>query len=238
MSEQNKYFMDIPSSEGVDTYRVMWDDKVRKVTCSCKHYVYRLSMGEGKCKHILQAETLGFKPPEDPIKFEDGRIPRAQIEPLAQKALKLVAVFADKAEICGSYRRNKPTLKDLDIVVGLKELDPSRIKAIKDRVKEASSLVVLDGESRFTVMMEGVQIDYRFVLLSQWVYMLMHTTGSASENIRMRQIAQAKQYSLNEYGLWKKKSKETEKLADLLNPVCEQEVYDFLHVPYKRPEER
>jgi len=227
-------YRDILGSNGKDTYRVRWDSKSDKFICSCPHFLYRLSVGNGKCKHILQAEMQGFKPPKTDDVPKDGRIPRAQIEPVARKALKVVSLYADKIEICGSYRRQKPTLKDLDFIVGLKEFDISRIKNIKDRVKEIASLVILDGDNRFTVLIDTIQVDFRFVLLKSWIYMLMHSTGSAGENIRMRQKALSRGFQLNEYGLWKKDTQ----ISVFPDPTCEAEVYDFLGEKCKSPEER
>ena len=126
----------------------------------------------------------------------------------------------DKYLVCGSYRRGKPTIKDLDIVV-----------IHDDFYKLAKGMdCIWHGTARTSFIINGVQVDLRCATPETWVTMVLYFTGSREENIRLRSIAKRRGWKLNEYGLWN---------GDKRIPCdSEQAVYAALGLRYREPKNR
>jgi len=65
---------------------------------------------------------------------------------------------------------------------------------------------------------------------------LIHFTGSGEFNRQLRVVALKKGFTLSEYGIFPVGS--TGEVGDPMPVESEQEVFDILDVPYKKPEER
>ena len=108
-----------------------------------------------------------------------------------------------RAELAGSLRRHKETIKDIDIVASCKSKDRS---AIMEHFVEQPGVqsVVAQGDTKSTVLLEsGIQADLRLVDDKQFPYLLHHFTGSAEHNIAMRSLAQKQGIKVSEWGLFK-----------------------------------
>lgn len=107
----------------------------------------------------------------------------------------------DRWEVAGSYRRGKETIGDLDILVHAKD----RTRATEAILAyHAIGRVIGRGKERVSVRLEGgLQIDFRFFDAAAFGAAWMYFTGSKAHNIRVRRVAQEKQWKLNEYGLFK-----------------------------------
>jgi DNA polymerase (family X) len=111
-----------------------------------------------------------------------------------------------RSELCGSLRRRKETVADLDILVSSKDAQP-----IMDRfVKIPEVIQVLgQGPTKSSVLaamhIRGekvtLQADLRVVSDEQFPFALHYFTGSKEHNIRMRQRAIDRGLTLNEYAL-------------------------------------
>jgi DNA polymerase (family 10) len=131
-------------------------------------------------------------------------------------------------EVAGSYRRRRETIGDLDVLATT--TDPARVidrfVAYPDVRKVTSR-----GETRVTVVLRGgLQVDLRVVEPAAYGAALLYFTGSKTHNVELRQIAQAKQYKLNEYGLYRG----TRRIAG----ATEAEVYAKLGLDWIPPELR
>ncbi|HTH65888.1 MAG TPA: DNA polymerase/3'-5' exonuclease PolX [Gemmatimonadales bacterium] len=131
-------------------------------------------------------------------------------------------------DVAGSYRRRLESIGDLDILVTT--TDPAaaieRFAAYPDVAK-----VLSRGDTRVTVQLRGgLQVDLRVVEPAAYGAALMYFTGSKAHNIELRQIAQDKQYKLNEYGLYRG----TRRIAG----KTEEEVYGKLGLDWIPPELR
>jgi len=131
-------------------------------------------------------------------------------------------------DVAGSYRRRLESIGDLDILVTT--TDPAaaieRFAAYPDVAK-----VLSRGDTRVTVQLRGgLQVDLRVVEPAAYGAALMYFTGSKAHNIELRQIAQDKQYKLNEYGLYRG----TRRIAG----KTEEEVYRKLGLDWIPPELR
>jgi DNA polymerase (family 10) len=128
-----------------------------------------------------------------------------QALPLAQALLEGVraAPGVTRVELCGSLRRRKETIADIDILASADDPGP-----IMDRFVSLPgvSQVIGRGDTKSSVAVAGVrgvtmQADLRVVKDSQFAFALHYFTGSKDHNIVMRQRAIDRGLKLNEYAL-------------------------------------
>ena len=104
-----------------------------------------------------------------------------------------------RAEVCGSFRRCKETVGDLDILFSAGDPAPV-LDAFAQRPEVAT--VLAHGPTKVSVRLaDGVQCDVRGVEDRQFAFALHYFTGSKEHNIAMRRRALARGLSLNEYAL-------------------------------------
>lgn len=136
----------------------------------------------------------------------------------------------DRLYFCGSYRRQKATCGDGDVVV----LVPSDSVWTEIMVALGCDPLTTAGKLRkgVTIVREGFQIDIaRVVDECQMGAMKLFATGSGEFNQATRTIAKRKGFKLNRYGLW---HRETDELV-----ACgEEEILETLRLGWIPPVER
>ncbi len=143
------------------------------------------------------------------VKERSRRFTLAEVKPDAERVLKTIRAVpgVERAEIAGSYRREKPTVGDIDILVVT-----AQPKKVSDAVAQLPIVrnVVAQGDKKvsFDVILgeakdHGIlRVDVRFVKKSQWGSALLYFTGDKDHNIALRKIAISKGWKLSEYGLF------------------------------------
>ncbi|MCS6850564.1 MAG: DNA polymerase/3'-5' exonuclease PolX [Gemmataceae bacterium] len=112
-----------------------------------------------------------------------------------------------RLEVCGSLRRRKETIQDIDILCSSDHPGP-----VMDRFVSLPGVlqVIAKGETKASVMVQGEPPDGRPIILNadlrvvrdaQFPFALHYFTGSKEHNIAMRARAQARGLKLNEYEL-------------------------------------
>jgi len=105
-----------------------------------------------------------------------------------------------QAEVAGSLRRWKETVKDVDIVCATDS--PEEVMDFFVGLAGVDSIVG-KGKTKTSVRMDnGLGVDLRCVSVEQYPFALAHFTGSKEHNVRLRQLANDKGLKLNEYGLF------------------------------------
>ena len=107
-----------------------------------------------------------------------------------------------RIELCGSLRRRKETIRDIDLLISAADAGPIMdrfvglpgVKAVIGKGDTKASVIVTDG--RLTL-----NADLRVVQDDQFAFALHYFTGSKEHNIRVRARAQARGLKLNEYEL-------------------------------------
>lgn len=132
------------------------------------------------------------------------RQPIARVMPEAELLVAELAALPGvaAARYCGSLRRLRPTIADLDILVAA--ADPRPV------MEHAAALPVVDasrsphgGDTRTALTTRrGLHVDLRVVAPDQYGAAALYFTGSQAHNIRLRGLAAARGWLLNEYGLW------------------------------------
>ncbi len=133
-----------------------------------------------------------------------------------------------QVEAAGSYRRQKETLGDLDLLVAHK-----KGSGVMERFVEYEDVVHIasKGSTRSTILLRsGLQVDLRAVEEASYGAALHYFTGSKSHNIAIRRIGLKQGLKINEYGIFKDEKKVAGK--------TENEVYAKVGLPYIQPELR
>ena len=197
-------------------------------------------------------------------KFE-GNIPRNEIDKMyvlfeniikdINKKNKLNEYNKYIFEICGSYRRGKPTSNDIDVLItkvditsDSMESKTNHLEMIVNKLKENLSmnnkkpLLVHDiTDKNFETKYMGFakyknnpfrRIDIRFIPYDSFHSALLYFTGSAELNKMMRKTAKKMGYKLSEYGLFNIKDNSK------VDIKSEYDVFKFLKLQYLEPTSR
>lgn len=158
------------------------------------------------------------------------RFPREEVQADVESLLEAIKNIpgVTRADVAGSYRRQKETVGDIDILLVTKK--PEKVSdaiAALDLVRD----VVAHGDKKISFdLQNGLRVDVRLVAADQWGAALLYFTGSREHNIAMRKVAIKKGWKLNEYGLF-----EGEKL---ITSQEESDIYDALDLRFYEPKER
>ena len=135
---------------------------------------------------------------------KDRRTPLVRALPIAEafrRALKTLA-GVQAVELCGSARRFRESVADLDLVVAADSSAwPEVMKAVSTHPLAEETL--LSGKTKTSVLTRGgLGVDVRVVAPFQLGAAILYFTGSKAHNVRLRQLAMAQGRLLNEYGLF------------------------------------
>lgn len=162
----------------------------------------------------------------------EGALTRTSIAIALPHAERLVAELSQVrgvvfAGYCGSLRRFSETVGDIDIVVASTD-PPPVMEAVVNL--GAVDRVLARGESKTSIVTRrGLQVDVRVVAPSQLGAALLYFTGSKSHNVKLRQRALARGYTLNEYALT------TLEGGDVVASETEEDIYRALGLPFIAP---
>jgi DNA polymerase (family 10) len=132
---------------------------------------------------------------------KDVRHPIARAMPLARRLVSAIEAMpgVERAQYCGSLRRLRETIADIDIVVAAADAAPI-MKAFVELPEVAD--ILARGETKTSVITDtGIQVDVRVVAPDQIGAAMLYFTGSKSHNIALRMRAIDRGWLLNEYGL-------------------------------------
>lgn len=148
--------------------------------------------------------------------------------------------------ICGSYRRQKETSNDIDVLIihpSFKSVNSKPpvnylnlfVKELKKNKFIVDSLTSDDVPTKYMGLCKWNnvirRIDIRFIPYNSYYAATLYFTGSADLNKRMRVLADSLGYKLNEYGLYDDKGIQFEVNS-------EKDIFDLLALEYISPENR
>ncbi len=159
------------------------------------------------------------------------RVPIADAMPVAERLVERLRQVDGVSEVAyaGSLRRFRETIGDLDVLVG----GPTGL----DLLDAVSDVVEVDrvlghGATKLSVVTrDQLQIDVRLVPSASFGAALVYFTGSKAHNIRLRQRAQQRSLTLNEYGL-------APADGEPAHGATEEDLYAALDLPWIPPELR
>lgn len=112
---------------------------------------------------------------------------------VARRVVGALEPYCEKVAVCGSLRRKRPIVGDVDIIAVASERETA-LEAVRTLGGEAVNVSAW-------LMLDGVSVDIGFVSRESWGAALCHATGPKEENIRLRAIARAKALKLSQKGL-------------------------------------
>ncbi len=199
---------------------------------------YKKAIEEGRVKSTHHID-IGLK------YFDDlqQRIPRQEIEQMEIILRKELTKLSSHLifNICGSYRRDKITCGDIDILITNRDThdDIHYLPKYVNNLTKIGFIVdhlTYKGEKKYMGVCKlynlGRRIDLRFVEYAAYYAALIYFTGSKNFNIQIRNKAIDLGYSLNEYGLTQKKTKK------LICLHSEEEIFNLLKLDYVKPSDR
>ncbi len=154
------------------------------------------------------------------------------IKPIAERIVTRLKSLkeVENAIAAGSLRRQKETVRDIDILVISK--NPVKVMDFFTNMPDVKR-VLAKGPTKSTIIIkEGIQVDVRVVEPESFGSALMYFTGSKDNNIAMRVISIKKGFKLSEYGLFLKKT------GRMVVGRTEEEIYRKLGMDYIEPELR
>ncbi len=126
---------------------------------------------------------------------------------------------------CGSLRRFRDTVADIDLLVGAADPGP-----VIDAFVSEGSETGRAGSGAASVRVDDIQVDLRVVPAEQFGSASLYFTGSKAHNIALRQRAIDKGWLLNEYGLMEGET--------TVASETEEDIYRALGLDYIPPELR
>jgi DNA polymerase (family X) len=194
---------------------------------------------EYACRENRLADLPGFGPKtQEKILAGIGFVKRFQGQHLLSDVWPLAEKIADyirrqpgvaAAQVAGSIRRHKETVKDIDLVVAAEAgADVPAIITAMPGVER----ILSQGTTKISLaLISGVNMDVRIVRPSEFAAALHHFTGSKDHHILLRGRAKEKGLKINEYGL---------EAADgrRVDVRDEEEFYRVLGLDYIEPELR
>jgi len=125
----------------------------------------------------------------------------ARALPRADRVVAFLAELetVEQVELAGSIRRRRPTVGDVDVLVGSADGE-TVVDAFTDW--EAPERVIEAGTGKASVRLDGVRVDLRVVDPGEFGAALQYFTGSKSHNVAVRNRAIDRDLKLNEYGVF------------------------------------
>ncbi len=199
-----------------------------------------------------------------------GDIPRKEIDKIYKLVESVINKMNEKYElddsnkyifeICGSYRREKPTSGDIDVLVSkigttmeksnTESDDSSKINHLERLIKSLKKPIKLNNnqpllidditDKNYETKYMGFakykdnpyrRIDIRFVPYDAFYSALLYFTGSREFNIKARKIAKTMKLKLSEYGLFKEDGTH-------ISVDSEYEFFKILKIEYIHPKLR
>src|SRR5438270_4863724 len=193
-----------------------------------------------RCGALAGLPRMGARTVENILRALDRRSgetrprrrPREEVAPLADALLEALRSLAGagRVEVAGSFRRGRPTVGDLDLLVATDR--PAELLA-GFAALPAVERVLLRGDTKCSVHADGgMQVDCRAVAAAQFGAAWQYFTGSQAHNIRLRGLALRAGLTLNEYGVFSIDG------GERLGGATEDEVYALLGLRWLPPAER
>jgi len=172
-----------------------------------------------------------------------GRFLLGFLSPIVSEIEKKLSALpsVQKIIICGSIRRRKETVGDIDILAVAR---PHRYAKRFGQAKNSREImeyfismpnvekVIASGETKSAVHLDiGIDADLRVVPEKSFGAALQYFTGNKDHNVELRKIAIKKGWKMNEYGLFDKNGKQ-------IAGRTEEEIYEKLGLDWMPPEMR
>lgn len=200
------------------------EKKAANWVCDCPGFRYN-----GDCKHLVALTDAGI------IKRKI-RHPISMVKVTLDRIAPLLDKHCSKWEPVGSYRRQSPTIGDIDLIVWPRS-NGSMIDLAKDLKNIEGYQHVMSGDTivrgRIPVGTKMVDLDINNMRedYNEGGF-FVYRTGPRDLNIFMRKMARAQGLTLSEFGL------KDHITGDNIPVSTEKDIFDKLNLPYIAPKDR
>lgn len=190
-----------------------------------EHRIRRLPrMGPTKESNIIKSIERYRK--------RSSRILYSSAEPVVEQILAHLQGMGglEHLTVAGSFRRARETVGDIDILATATH--PQQIVSAFTRMPMVQEVLASGPTKASVIVQDTIQVDLRIVEHRSFGTVLQYFTGSKEHNVKLRQIALSRGYSLSEYSLTR--------LSDSQDLFFdrEEDVYSALSLSYIPPEMR
>ena len=146
---------------------------------------------------------------------------------IASEIKKLLEPHCEKLAVAGSIRRQRPVVRDIDLVLVPK--DRYTVDSILMRLGKVS----MAGMKLARVTMDSIQLDVYYATPETFATLLLIRTGSKDNNIRLCTLAKKRGWRLfaDGSGLFNER-------GHRVAGDSEESIYQALGLRYQEPEER
>jgi DNA polymerase (family 10) len=158
-----------------------------------------------------------------------SRTPISVALPLATRIVTRLSEVSGVTHVayCGSLRRFAETCGDIDVIVAASDAAPVWAAFLAMPLVDR---IIGRGDTKTSVVTpRGIQIDVRVVAPHQLGAALLYFTGSKSHNVKLRQRALQRGWTLNEYALTALEG------GKVIASETEEEIYAALGLPFIPP---
>ena len=163
------------------------------------------------------------------------------LKKIPQEIIKKIQTYLNTFDfeftICGSFRRNKSSSGDIDILIKKNSNELEDIVNILSKSKflvahlTSNSKTKYMGVCKIPQFDQYMRIDIRLVTPQQYPYAILYFTGSKNTNTFMRNKAIKLGLKLNEYGLF-----DTDN--NIIELKTEKDIFNYLDINYLEPQDR
>lgn len=163
------------------------------------------------------------------------RIRRDHVDNATRHVIELISQhkLVLHVERTGSFRRHRPDVRDIDILICISDLDKANA-VVGSLVKALKSKATAEGKRKayvnFMVAGEERMLDLNFCTEQEYGCALLHFTGSKDFNVACRNIALKRGFTLNQYSLDNNSTGKSKQFAS------ERDVLSFLGIEWVPPE--
>jgi len=150
-----------------------------------------------------------------------------EAEKLAYDFIREITDYCEKIRVVGSIRRRRPQVKDVDLVLIVKDW-----VGFTTKLRKISTKFLIDGEQVKRIIYLDTQIDLNFASPETYDPLILIRTGSMAHNIKLSTVALRKGLKLTHRGLVKP-GEEGKVIAS-----TEKGIFETLGLSYVEPEER
>lgn len=248
-------FVSSPEHTASDTFSKIYGIGPSKIKELIKLNIFTLEKLreelEKNTKLLNDKQKIGLKYYDD----LNTRIPRKEITGFEKKMTKMFEKkFGNsiKFSIMGSYRRKQKTSGDIDMLISSCDYENKSLPMVLKELEKTITLeeVLASGKKKFmgairvTPKKKVRHLDIIETSLEEYPFALLYFTGSGPFNVMMRKHALDLGFSLNEQNLTYKNTKDPVSKKDIEKKIgkdrfeTEQDIFQFLDMEYKEPQDR